>query len=64
MEIEAKQIPSAEELAMQFDTMAGRIRKLDSLGLTRYQISKHLDIKYQWVRNVLITKVKNPKEKV
>jgi len=39
-------------------TTAGRIRYLDSCGLKRGQIAKTLNIKYQWVRNVLITPVK------
>lgn len=61
---EQKQFTIDTDKLNGYDTMAGRIRYLDSLGLTRYQISKYLDIKYQWVRNVLITKVKNPKERV
>lgn len=42
-------------------TTASKIRYLNELGLTRYAIAKYLGIKYQWVRNVLITPVKNPK---
>lgn len=57
-------LPTAEELNEMFSTTSARIRKLDALGLTRWQISKHLNIRYQWVRNVLETKVKNPKEKI
>ena len=42
-------------------TTSGKIRYLDSQNLTRGQISKVLNIRYQHVRNVLITPVKNPK---
>ena len=46
-----------------FSTTSAKIRYLDSQGLTRGQISTALKIRYQWVRNVLITEVKAPKEK-
>lgn len=39
-------------------TKSDKIRYLDHLGLTRGQIAKHLGIRYQHVRNVLITPVK------
>ncbi len=39
-------------------TMAAKIRKLLSLGLSRGKVAKILDIKYQWVRNVEITPLK------
>jgi hypothetical protein len=35
-----------------------KIRKLSALGVTRPEISKILNIRYQHVRNVLITPVK------
>lgn len=57
-------IPTIDELNINYQTMSARIRKLDSCGLTRWAISKHLNIRYQWVRNVLETKVKNPKEQI
>lgn len=37
------------------------IRTLTSQGKTRSEIAKMLNIRYQHVRNVLITPVKNPK---
>lgn len=46
-------------------SVAAAIRYLDRGGYTRYQISKLLskalnrEIRYQWVRNVLLTPVKN-----
>ncbi len=43
------------------NTKSAQIRYLASIDLTRSQIAKYLDIRYQWVRNVLITPVKNPK---
>lgn len=45
-------------------TMSGKIRYLAAIGMTRGQIAKTLKIRYQWVRNVLIQPVKNPKETV
>jgi hypothetical protein len=39
-------------------TVASKIRYLDSCGLKRGQIARTLNIRYQWVRNVLITPVK------
>lgn len=44
-----------------YSTTSSKIRYLHSLNFTRGQISKHLNIRYQHVRNVLITPVKNPK---
>ncbi len=48
----------------KFETMSGRIRYLSSLGIERGPIAKQLKIRYQWVRNVLITAVKSPKETI
>lgn len=45
-------------------TKSGKIRYLRGTGMTRYQVSKYLNIRYQHVRNVDITPVKNPKETV
>ena len=42
-------------------TKSAKIRYLASQGWTRSQIAKFLGIRYQHVRNVLITPVKNPK---
>jgi hypothetical protein len=39
-------------------TTSAKIRYLDSCGLKRGEISKVLGIRYQWVRNVLITPLK------
>ena len=41
-------------------TKSARIRYLDLEGYTRGQIAAKLEIRYQHVRNVLITPVKNP----
>lgn len=41
-------------------TTSSKIRYLNSLGLSRSEISKYLQIRYQHVRNVLITPIKNP----
>jgi len=47
-------------------SVSAAIRKLNEEGKTRGEISKMLstpqrNIRYQWVRNVLITPVKKPK---
>jgi len=42
-------------------TKSAKIRFLDSLEMSRGDISRYLNIRYQHVRNVLITPVKNPK---
>ena len=39
-------------------TVSRKIRELSSLGVTRSEIGKILNIRYQHVRNVLITPVK------
>ena len=45
-------------------TTSGRIRFLNSLSWTRGDISRYLGIRYQWVRNVLVTPVKEPRDKI
>ena len=45
-----------------FTTTSAKIRYLDQEGWTRGQISKYLGIRYQWVRNVLVTPVTQPRE--
>jgi hypothetical protein len=44
-------------------TTSGKIRYLNGLGWSRGDISRFLGIRYQWVRNVLVTPVKEPREK-
>ena len=44
-----------------FQTTSGKIRFLNSQGMSRGAIAKTLNIRYQHVRNVLITPVKTPK---
>lgn len=46
----------------KFGTKSGKIRYLTVLGWTRGQIAKYLNIRYQHVRNVLITPVTTPRE--
>ena len=50
------------QLKSKFDTVSSAIRYLTSLGYNRGEVSKLLDIRYQWVRNVLITPIKKEKE--
>ena len=53
-----------DKILAELSTTSGKVRYLDSIGWPRGQISKKLDIRYQHVRNVLITPVKAPKEQV
>ena len=56
---------SAQEKVLDsLTTKSAKIRYLDSQGVPRGQIAKSLGIRYQHVRNVLITPVKEPREKV
>jgi hypothetical protein len=60
MKTETKQNGFEKELSA-IQTVSGKIRFLNSKNLSRGEISKILNIRYQHVRNVLITPVKNPK---
>jgi hypothetical protein len=51
-----------KKLFEQFKTKSAIIRYLTSLGMTRSEVAKTMNIRYQHVRNVLITPVKNPKQ--
>jgi hypothetical protein len=64
------QAQTTEQQAPKFDhvkfikecgTKSAAIRKLSQQGKTRGEISKLLEIRYQHVRNVLITPVTKPK---
>ena len=58
-----KNIPNvSKEVRETLESMtqtASKIRYLDSIGMSRGDISRVLSIRYQWVRNVLITPLKN-----
>ena len=41
------------------DTTSSKIRLLDAEGHSRGDIARILNIRYQWVRNVLITPLKS-----
>lgn len=45
-----------------FATKSAKIRFLHSEGFSRGEIAKFLEIRYQHVRNVLITPVATPRE--
>lgn len=47
------------EALSKIPTTSGKIRYLAAEKLSRGDISRALDIRYQWVRNVLITPLKN-----
>ena len=50
-----------QEELKKLSTTSARIRYLNEKNFTRYQISKMLNIRYQHVRNVLITPVTKPR---
>lgn len=52
---------STSELLELFPTKSAAIRHLCNVGFTRMQVSKLLSIRYQHVRNVMITPVTTPK---
>ena len=47
-----------------FSTTSAKMRYLSSLKMDYGQISKTLNKRYQHVRNVMKTEVKNPKESI
>lgn len=42
----------------ELTTTSARVRYLHSTGMSRGDIARTLNIRYQWVRNVLITPLK------
>lgn len=58
-----KNVPNvSKEIRSELESMtqtASKIRFLHSKGFSRGDISRILSIRYQWVRNVLITPLKN-----
>lgn len=48
-----------EVLLESCTSTASKIRALSAAGFSRGDISRILSIRYQWVRNVLITPLKN-----
>lgn len=50
-----------EKEVSEMSTVSAKIRYLDKIGMTRSQIAKYLDKRYQHVRNVLITPIKKEK---
>ncbi len=55
----AKKLSDAQTAALEaLDTTSAKIRYLNAEGLSRADIARVLDIRYQWVRNVLITPLK------
>ncbi len=60
-QVETKNLKFDKAQLAALPTVSAKIRYLDSLGFPRGQIAKTLDIRYQWVRNVLITPIKKAK---
>ena len=52
------EVTSKIELIKKYGNTSGAIRGLFALGYTRVEIKNMLDIRYQHVRNVLITPIK------
>lgn len=52
-----EQVVTKDELS-NITTVSGKIRYLNSQGKSRSEISKILNIRYQHVRNVLVTPLK------
>jgi AbrB family looped-hinge helix DNA binding protein len=46
--------PPMDEVAAGFQTKSDKIRALSQAGYSRAEIARHLDIRYQHVRNVLV----------
>lgn len=59
--VETKVFDKAAYIKEAGGTISAAIRKLTVEGKTRGEISKLLEIRYQWVRNVLITPIKKAK---
>ena len=60
---ETKTVPSVQKAmdkVKNLPTTSAKIRALHRANFSRGQIAKALNIRYQHVRNVLITPVKNP----
>lgn len=63
----AKPKTTQDDTLRKLPTVSARIRYLESEGMSRGDISRKLTsfegrlVRYQWVRNVLETPVKNPK---
>jgi hypothetical protein len=56
----AQKVTAVQQTALDGMTqMASKIRYLSKEGYSRGDISRILEIRYQWVRNVLITPLKN-----
>lgn len=54
-----QEVNEAEVHLNSLPTKSAKIRFLHISGLTKSQIAKKLDIRYQFVRNVLIVPLKN-----
>ena len=56
---EKKSIPySYQELETELKTKSAMVRRLHSEGYDRSQIAKFMNIRYQHVRNILVTPLK------
>lgn len=55
-----KEVLTAEQLIAKHGNKSGAIRALAAAGIERKDIAKQLNLRYQHVRNVLITPIKRP----
>lgn len=58
--VSASDRKTMDSVCKDLSTKSAKIRALDAKGYSRADISRYLKIRYQHVRNVLITPVKNP----
>lgn len=56
--IPQQQQNSIDEQLQKLPTTSSKIRFLHKMGFAKAHIALILDIRYQWVRNVLVTPVK------
>lgn len=56
--VQAAQVAFNQSDLDALSTTSAKIRFLNAQGLSRGAIAKALNIRYQWVRNVLITPLK------
>lgn len=55
-----KEVRTSSDIIKQYGNKSGAIRGLTAEGYLRSEVAKLLNIKYQHVRNVLITPIKRP----
>jgi hypothetical protein len=62
-QVETTKVETKEEILARFGNKSKAIRGLTNEGMSRSQIAKVLDIRYQHVRNVLVSPLKTTETK-